>query len=197
MALGEGLEDLYVERKSNRHFYVIIAVILIVLVGFWFFTASSKTIQTQGFLEKCRNMMLSSEQEYVICCLQDDVIADCTEKRTFNIDDYVIVYANLLLLNRDLGRYHACVFHTPLETKTEKGKYELEDIYVSGEIAVCSRELRRRTNTVENSGKIKNSGEITLMKIYLFGTGLYNSTRDFAKNLDKGRLVLNLTAFVE
>jgi len=197
MTLGEGMEDLYIEKRSTKHLYVILAVVFVVVVVFWVVSASDKTVQTRGLVEKCGQLFDDSNQAYFICCIENDDVVDCSERQVFTIDDYIIVYADLLLLNQDLSRYHVCGFYTALETTDVLGEYELEQMYVSGEVVVCSKELRRRSQFFENSGKIKETGDITLMRIYLFESDLYNSTRDFVNNIEKGRLVLNLTAEVE
>ena len=122
---------------------------------------------------------------------------DCSDRQLFSKDDYIIVYGNLLLLNEDNGLYHACGFYTPLETEEDLGEYDLEQMYVGGEVAVCSKKRVVIIRFFGNSGKIKETGKITLLKIYFFDYGLYNSTRDSVNNIDRGKLVLNLTATVE
>jgi hypothetical protein len=192
----ENIEDLYNVKKPSKGLYVLLAIIFATILVFWLVSTSEKPTQKGAFVKICEDMMLKSENNYTICCVEGDNIIDCTDKKTFDYNDYIIVHANLFLLNKNFFSYHACAFYTPLETIIESKGRELSEIRIDDEEVVCSERLWNTYHYVENFGYIKNYGKITLMKIYIFPSLGYNTTQDFVNDLDKGILVLNVTADV-
>jgi hypothetical protein len=142
--------------------------------------------------------MLEKNSKYIICCIEDGKISDCSQKKIFRHGDFVIVHANIAAFENQFTQYYACAFYTPLKTSIKSQINETtEEVEAGNEMARCSKRLYGNYYAMANFGNIKITGEITLMRLYIYPPLGFNMTYDFIDNTEKAIQVLDLRVNVE
>lgn len=68
-------------------------------------TEQEKIIQ---FINDCERKLKESDEDYVICCREQDTLYLCNNKKKYKEGDFVIVHVNLQKINDLFNPYYAC-----------------------------------------------------------------------------------------
>jgi hypothetical protein len=177
--------------KSTNVFFFLIFIAIVVMFAVWVRPWEKPRINYYGFLDQCEQKMGETQTPYILCCAdRNGYMKECSKYNIFNNGGFISVIADLQKLT-PYDKYHACVFTTPLELNETRGPMIGEEEFF------CTRLVDKRTpRRIYNSGFVNATGNINVMRLYMFPELGYTDVYDYARNLDKGTMVLNLTGRV-
>jgi len=162
-------------------------------------TESEETPRTESeeqiqYYDDCEQALLDTGRDYVICSMDsDDRLYLTNDKRVFSPGEYLGFQINLQKLNEYFDPYYMCL-HSNFPNYDKAIPSFIDDGF-KGCGPLYSQEDCHR---VRFSGYVADlPGEYTLAEIHLFPEVNFSSDEEFFDNLDKGKLVLNMTGEIK
>ena len=143
------------------------------------------------FIGDCKDKLTESEAYYIVCCVDKDKLYNCTDKKEFKPEEFVIVHVDLHKMNTFFDPYYAYGFYFIKEVEGIPEYKENVNLvgYTDISSLIFTEKLNKnRYNILSFAGNIQhNKGYTLLMEIRIYPDGNYATIDDFMANIDKSK----------
>jgi len=195
---------------SKKYLLLLIVAIALILTSYFVFVKLTPKgpvkypVETYiSFVDQCKPEGTNANLAYNMCCEKDGKSYDCTNRREFSQDEFVVIRADLNEMLTDVNvpfdSFYACGYSTLIEFLQLPAHYSSHTFITinssNTEFIGCGNfSINDTYHIITEVGLVPHSKDVKLLEVRLFP--ISDKVIDFRKDLDKSILIFNLTGVV-
>lgn len=190
--------------------FLTVAIALILMFYFVFVKPTPKgpvkyPVETYiSLVDQCIPQGMSENLSYNVCCEKDEKSYDCSTKREFSQDEFIVVKADLneMLMNANIpyDTFYACAYSSLSEFLQLPGRY-ISRTFIkinssNNEFISCAElSVNDTYYDITEAGLVPHNKSVKLLEVRLFPVS--DKIIDFRKDFGNSTLIFNLTGVVK